>query len=508
MERQTGMICVEMIAMIRRYYLVEKKGIREICRLLKVSRGTVRKVIRSGATEFKYERKSQPYPKLEHWRERLEKILEENEALPKKQRRRMTRIWKELANDGYEGGYDSVRRYAKKWRIAHGKQQAEAFIPLIFDPGEAYQFDWSEEKVVMAGELTTVKVAHFKLSHSRMPFSIAYPRETQEMVFDAHDEAFKFFDGCCGKGIYDNMSTAVDAVLRGKDRKFNKTFLQMCSHHMVEPVACSPAAGWEKGQVENLVKETREYSLKPRLEVADLDELNARLKKDAVERARELRHPENPDLTVWEMFQQEQAFLTPLQKPFVGFCEKTVAVNRTCLINFDRNKYSVESRAVGGPVQLQVYATRIVLRQNGEIVGEHERCFGRNKTIFNPWHYVPILKRKPGALRNGAPFRDWELPPAMTRVWNHLSDVSDGDRQMVDILFAAHEHNTDVVEAACAEALEAGLRGAEAILNIVSRRTNPPPPKPIEPPAHLRLKMVPTADCSRYDRLGGTHAVA
>ena len=76
----------------------------------------------------------------------------------------------------------------------------------------------------MAGELTTVKVAHFKLSHSRMPFSIAYLRETQEMVFDAHDEAFKFFDGCCGKGIYDNMSTAVDAVLRGKDCKFNKTF--------------------------------------------------------------------------------------------------------------------------------------------------------------------------------------------------------------------------------------------------------------------------------------------
>ena len=239
----------------------------------------------------------------------------------------------------------------------------------------------------------------------------------------------------------------------------------------------------------------------------DFDELNDRLRKDAIERARELRHPENPELTVWDMFQQERPFLTPLQKPIVGFREKTVAVTRTCLINFDRNKYSVDSRAVGGPVQLQIYATRIVLRQNGEIVGEHERCFGRDKTTFNPWHYVPVLKRKPGALRNGASFRDWDLPPAMTRVWNHLSDVSDGDRQKVDILFAAHEHNIDVVEAACAEALETGLRGADAILNIDSRRTNPPPPNPIEPPAHLRLKMVPTADCARYDRLGGTNAI-
>ena len=161
-----GMTCVEKIGMVRRYYFVEKKSTREICRILKMGRGTVRKIIRSGVTEFKYERKSQPYPKIEHWRERLDKILEENEALPKKQRRRMTRIWKELTNDGYDGGYDSVRRYAKKWRIEHGKQQAQAFIPLIFDPREAYQFDWSEEKVVMAGELTTVKVAQAKLCHS------------------------------------------------------------------------------------------------------------------------------------------------------------------------------------------------------------------------------------------------------------------------------------------------------------------------------------------------------
>ena len=150
------MICVEKIGMVRRFYFVEKKSIKEICRLLEISRGTVRKIVRSGATEFKYVRKSQPYPKLGPWRKRLEKILEENEALPKKQRRRMTRIWKELVNDGYDGGYASVCRYAKKWRIAHGKQQAQAFIPLVFDPGEAYQFDWSEEKVVIVNRHSTV----------------------------------------------------------------------------------------------------------------------------------------------------------------------------------------------------------------------------------------------------------------------------------------------------------------------------------------------------------------
>ena len=501
------MICVETIGKVRRLHFVEQKGIKDIGRSLNLSRGTVRKIIRSGESEFKYERKSQPYPKLEPWRERLDQKLEENEALPKKQRQRITQIWKDLADDGYDGGYDSVRRYAKKWRIEHGRQRAQAFIPLIFDPGEAYQFDWSTERVVLAGVLTTVKVAHFKLCHSRMPFSIAYPRETQEMVFDAHDKAFRFFGGNCINGIYDNMTTAVDVILSGKERKFNKVFSQMCSHHLVNPIACTKAAGWEKGRVENLVKESRAYSFKPRLEVTDFDHLNARLRKDALKRAKELRHPENPEMTVWEMFQQEQPCLTPLQKPFVGFREKTVAVTRTCLINFDRNKYSVEARAVGRPVQLQVYATRIILRQDGEIVGEHERCFGRGKTIFNPWHYVPVLKRKPGALRNGAPFRDWDLPPALARIWNHLWGTSDGDRQLADILFAAYEYDIDVVEAACAEALKAGLRKADAILNIVSRRTNPPPPKAIEPPAHLQLKTAPIADCARYDRLVGAHAI-
>ena len=120
------MTSAKKIGMVRRYYFVENKSIREICRILKMGRVTVRKIIRSGVTEFNYERKSQFYRKLGPWRERLDKILEENEALKKNQRRGMTRIWKELTNDGYDGGYDSVRRYAKKWRIAHGKQQAQA----------------------------------------------------------------------------------------------------------------------------------------------------------------------------------------------------------------------------------------------------------------------------------------------------------------------------------------------------------------------------------------------
>jgi transposase len=136
-------------------------------------------------------------------------------------------------------------------------------VPLAFDPGEAYQFDWSHEVVVIAGATTTVKVAHMRLCHSRMFFVRAYPRESQEMVFDAHDKAFAFFGGACQRGIYDNMKTAVDAIFIGRERQYNRRFVQMCGHYLVDPVACTPASGWEKGQVENQVGLVRERFFTP-----------------------------------------------------------------------------------------------------------------------------------------------------------------------------------------------------------------------------------------------------
>jgi len=345
------------------------------------------------------------------------------------------------------------------------------------------------------GEVTTKsKVAHFRLCHSRMPFLVAYPRESQEMVFDAHDQAFAFFGGACARGIYDNMSTAVDAILVGKERRFNRRFERMCSHHLVEPTACSPAAGWEKGQVENQVQTSRDGIFKPRIHAANFDELNAMLRERVIAHAKATRQPEFKDRTIWEVFLEEQAALVPPQGPFRDFHEVTAAVSKTCLVSFDRNRYSVSAKAVGRPVQLRAYATRIVLLQDGEVVGEHERVFGRDQTIYDPWHY-------PGALRNGAPFKGMALPPAMAKLQGRLARLPDGDRQIVTLLVTAHEHGLDAVEAACRTALEEGLRSADAVLNILSRRQQDTVAAPIVAPAHLRLREEPIADCARYDGL-------
>ena len=180
------------------------------------------------------------------------------------------------------------------------------------------------------------------------------------------------------------------------------------------------------------------------------------------------------------------------------------SVSKTCLVRFDNNKYSVAASAVGRPVELHAYADRVVIRQDGQIVAEHPRAFGRGATVYNPWHYVPVLARKPGALRNGAPFKDWVLPAAMERVRRKLAVADDGDRQMVDILVAVLTDGLPAVEAACAEALAHGVHSADVVLNILARQRDLGPPITIVTPAALTLRHASVPACARYDSLRRT----
>jgi hypothetical protein len=144
---------------------------------------------------------------------------------------------------------------------------------------------------------------------------------------------------------------------------------------------------------------------------------------------------------------------------------------------------------------------RIEIRQDGRVVGEHPRCFGRDQTVYDPWHYVPVLARKLGALRNGAPFKGWVLPVALERIRRKLAGSNDGDRQMVSILATVLTDGLVAVEAACAEALREGVHSADIVLNILARRREHTAPITILTPDAPRLRHAPVADCARYDSL-------
>ena len=204
------------------------------------------------------------------------------------------------------------------------------------------------------------------------------------------------------------------------------------------------------------------------------------------------------------MFEEERAKLVEYRGSFDGFHSVPASVTKTCTVRFDNNKYSVAASAVGRPVEVHAYADRIVIRQDGRIVAEHARSFGRGETVYDPWHYVPVLARKPGALRNGAPFKDWVLPAAMERVRRKLAVADDGNRQMVDILTAVLTDGLPAVEAACAAALNHGVHSADVVLNVLARQRNTGPPVTILTPAALTLRHAPIADCARYDNLRRT----
>jgi hypothetical protein len=275
----------------------------------------------------------------------------------------------------------------------------------------------------------------------------------------------------------------------------NRRFSRMCGHYLIEPTACTPASGWEKGQVENQVGVVRERFFTPRLRVASYEKLNAWLLDRCVAYAKAHKHPELTDRTIWQAFEAERPQLVQITGRFDGFHATQASVSKTCLVRFDNNKYSVASRAVGRPVEIQAYSDHVVIRQDGTIVGEHRRRFGRGATIYDPWHYVPVLARKPGALRNGAPFKAWLLPASLERVRRMLKGSDDGDRQMVKVLAAVLTDGLAAVEAACAEAL------ADVVLNILSRHRDPEPAATILTPDALRLQHAPIADCARYDGL-------
>ena len=249
----------------------------------------------------------------------------------------------DLVTLGYEGSYERVAAFARAWREdRHRAEQTTGrgtYVPLVFQSGEAFQFDWSEDWATVGGERLKLQVAHIKLSHSRAFLVRAYPLQTHEMLFDAHWHAFRVFGGVPGRGIYDNMKTAVDRVGRGKQRDVNARFSAMTSHYVFEPEFCNPAAGWEKGQVEKNVRDARHRLWQVMPVFDDLDALNQWLEERCIALWSETAHGTLPG-SIADAWQAEQPTLMALPPAFDGFVEHSKRVSPTCLITFERNRLS------------------------------------------------------------------------------------------------------------------------------------------------------------------------
>ena len=495
---------MEQIAEIRRCYFINKESISKIANRLNLSRQTVRRALKSQEQPV-YQRTVQPTPKLGAFKPQLVDWLELDAKLPKRQRRTAQRLYECLQVEGYQGSYGPVQRLVQDWKqqAQHRPSITQTFVPLAFPAGETCQFDWSHEYVILGGVLQTVKVAHFRLAYSRRMFLAAYPRETQEMVFDAHIKAFEHFGGVPKRMMYDNPKTIVDAIFAGKARQFNRRFLALANHYLFEPVACTPESGWEKGQVENQVGNVREWLFTPTPRFGDFAELNAWLALRC-EQLSQRKHPEQTGRSIADCFAEEKPLLIPVKAVFDGYVEKTMRVSSTCLIKADHNRYSVPAEWSNRVVSVRITADRLRIVAQNRVVAEHARCYGRGQLICDPWHYLPVLEKKPGALRHGAPFQQWDLPVPIRVVRDRILKQDRGDRAFVELLLMARalgDTGLETLEVACDLTLQTGIIAAAIVMNEMRRLSETARPKRLSTPSVPNLHIEPKADCSRYDSL-------
>jgi transposase len=492
------MITMNQLGKVRRLYYRDGATLSEIERRTGLTRKTIRRWLKAPeGTEPKYRRRPAG-GKIGPFAERLMKMLEADVRRPKRDRRTALKLHAELKAAGFDGDYSRVTEFIRRWREGGGAAVTKAFVPLQFEPGEAHQFDWSEEHLLIGGVWRKVLAAHLKLCFSKAFVVQAYPTQSHEMLFDAHTRAFAALGGIPRRGIYDNMKTAVDKVKKGKARIVNTRFAAMASHYLFDPDFCNVASGWEKGVVEKNVQDSRrrlwQDAAKERF--GSFTELNLWLLARCRALWSELKHPEF-ELTLAEMLEQEQPSLMPMIVPFDGYVETLGKVSSTCLVTEDRNRYSAPCELVGQMVGIRLYPERIDLVAHDAVVASHARSFGRNETRYDWQHYIPLIERKPGALRNGAPFTD--MPEPLLRLRGLLLKREGGDRVMAKVLAAVPRHGLEAVLVAVDLVLESGNLSVEHIENVLHRLKQAPPPQRVE--TALVVSEVPLADTGRYDRL-------
>ncbi|WP_439587825.1 IS21 family transposase [Hydrogenophaga sp.] len=497
---------MDMIGKVKRMHFRDRLSFSDIARRTGLSRNTVKKWVKAPAeVEPRYRRKAVA-GKLSAFEEALVQMLRADARRAKHERRTARALHTELKALGYEGGYSRLTDFIRAWREGEGQAvNVTAYVPLNFELGEAFQFDWSEEGLVVGGIYYRVQVAHTKLCASRAFWLVAYPSQGHEMLFDAHTRSFAALGGVARRGIYDNMRTAVDKVHKGKGRTVNARFAVMCAHYLYDPDFCNVASGWEKGRVEKNVQDSRRriWIEAARRRFSSFAELNAWLGERCRALWSEVRHPEHSQFSVAEMLEHERPHLMPMPEPFDGYVEKPARVSSTCLVSVARNRYSVPCEWAGQMISTRLYPSSVAVVADDVVVARHERLSDSGGTRYDWQHYIPLVQRKPGALRNGAPFAD--MPEALQQLRRGLLRQAGGDRVMAQVLAIVPAAGLDAVIVAVELAMESrppsGRVSVEHVINVLGRLNAPAVPLGAE--TALQVATPPLANTARYDSLRG-----
>jgi transposase len=435
------------------------------------------------------------------FRDIVDAILAADETAPRKQRHTATQIFRRLvAEHGYPGQYDQVRRYVQRRRL----DRRETFIPLDHRPGARAEADFGHIHVDFPDGRRPVPVLIVTWSYSNAPFAIALPTERTEAILHGLVEAFAFF-GCVPVELWwDNPKTVAVHVLRGRERNLHPRYAALASHYPFTPKFCLPAAATEKPRVEGRVYDLQRQWATPVPRVADLAELNAHLRQCCVT-ARDRSSGDNA-ATVGERFAQDRAAALPAPgRPFDACVLQPGQVDKYQTVRFDDNRYSVPRQWAFRMVTVKGYVDRVAVVADGQVIATHPRSYGRREQVLDPLHFLTVLGKKPAALDHAPVYRDWHLPEAFARLRRAFEErlgSHAGSRQYIRVLQLLAHHPGSRVEQAIALGCPRGAPDATAILAAAERLAegDTPGSRPGND-SPLSLITVPRPDLSRFDRL-------
>jgi transposase len=480
--------------LVRRMYYRDDLTYREINRLTGHHRETIKKMLKHSSPPGYRLQQPRPKSKLDPYLPIVDKILEDDRSVSKKQRHTAKRIFDRLKDEhGFTGGYTIIKDYVREKKL----RLKEVFLPLVQKPGTD-QVDFGGVKVIIGGVLQKAHMFCMALPYSDAMVMQVYPTEAFEAVAAGHTTAYAFFEGVPPESLYDNMPTAVKSVGKGHERGLTDDFLALRSHYLFKSYFCNVGRANEKGVVEGLVGYARRNFFVPTLSFPTYNDMNAHLLVQCTKRL--FTKTAGKDKTIGELLEEERSTFLPLPPVEFDACRKEERrANSLSLARYKTNSYSVPVEYAYRELTVKMYVFHIKICHKDKVVATHKRSYARYDFTFNPLHYLPLLESKPGGLDGARPFSGWELPKCFETLRRYLEGRcgNKGKREYICVLQLLREFSIPEVRRAIERAFEYSCVTFEAVRLLVM--TNKEPAVELIPLSSERLKALPRVWVEKND---------
>lgn len=488
---------------VRTAHRVYGKNISELSRMTGHSRNTIKKAIRGEPWGYR-ERQHQSFPVLGPYLKIIDGWLRQDKEQPKKQRHTARRVYNRLVDEhSYEGGESTIRRYVRMAKVDLGVEAPQAFVPCDPEAGYEAEVDWGTAVATINGERVRLKFFCMRSKYSGKHFIRLYPCERQQAFFDAHIHAFHFFNGVFPVLIYDNLTTAVQKVLRGKNRIEHESYTKFKIYYSFESRFCNPGSGNEKGGVEGLVGFARRNYMVPVPEASSVAELNERILKQCVVYGN--HKMDGRERKVDELYEEEKKHLLSLPEDvFSNVQTYDGRADKYSTVIVDKNRYSVPTRYVGFKVKVLLGVDQVEIFYGGKKLAMHDRLYGNNKWSLNPDHYLELIQQRPMSFNSARPIRQWretwpESLDNLLRRFCSSQGETKGIKDFISVLMLYREHPAKEIESAVELALENNISSSEGVSHILTYANDSR--SDIVPLANW--SSLPSPDLRIYGQLGG-----